>query len=134
MFNFKNSNNPINAVVKTELYQNVLKKARKISPNAEVVQCFYYRKPHGIFKTEFGRVHFICCVSMGMTEYDYLLIKDNEVNVVGNKYREELTELSKEILKSRRISNSCMLGLSHEDDVFISDVPSATMNNGFVIV
>jgi hypothetical protein len=130
-----NLNDPINAVVNTELYQNVLKEAKKISPNAEVLQCFYYRKCNGIlgFK-RFGKVHFICCVSLGMTEYDYLLVKDNEVEVVGKKYREELTKLGEMILKAKRFSNSCMLGLSHEDDVFISDVPSARMNNGLVII
>lgn len=127
-------NSAINAVLKTELYQKVLRKAKKISPNAEVHQCFYYRKQYGIpgFR-KYGRVHFICCVSLGMMNPDYFLIKDNKVQVVGYKHAKELFKLCELIQNARRISNSCMLGLKHEDDVVISDLLSAQMDFGFVI-
>ena len=127
-------NSAIKAVLKTELYQKVLRKAKKISPNAEVHQCFYYRKQYGIpgFR-KYGRVHFICCVSLGITDPGYLLIKDNKVQVVGDEHTKELFKLCELIQNTRRISNSCMLGLKHEDDVVISDIPSVQMDFGFVI-
>lgn len=127
-------NSPIQAVLKTQLYHNVLRKAKKISPNSEVHQCFYYRKQYGIpgFR-KYGRVHFICCVSLGVLDPGYLLIKDNKVQVVGELHSKELFKLCEYISKTRRISNSCMLGLKHVDDVFISDLSSIQMNFGTVI-
>ena len=125
---------PTEAVVKSELYQNVLRLARKISPNAEVLQCYFYRKQYGIpgFR-KYGRVHFKCCVTLGMMQPDYLEINDNKVEIFGNKYREELLKLSEMILDTRRISNTCLLCLAHEDDVTISDVGFMKNDNGFVI-
>ena len=68
-----------------------------------------------------------------MMQPDYLEINDCKVEIFGNKRREELLKLSEMILDTRRISNTCLLCLAHEDDATISDVGFVKKDNGFVI-
>lgn len=82
---------------------------------------------------KYGRVHFKCCVTLGMMQPDYLEINDCKVKIFGNEYREGLLKLGEMIPDTRRISNTCLLCLAHEDDVTISDVGFMKKDGGFVI-
>lgn len=130
-----NTNDPYKAVVNSKLYKNILDEARKISPDAEVNHCFYYRIESGMIFRKYSDVHFFCYINLGMTSNADLTIEDDNVRVQGSNSEEvnKLKDLGKMILKTRRISDSCVLALKYKEDVLISDLPSARMNKGSVI-
>jgi len=129
-------NDCIDTVIKTELFLEVYNEAKKISSDAEVVRCFYYRTYNGILGfRKFSNVHFACDVSLGMTKTGSLSIRDNEIVINGTKAeKEELKKLCDKILGTKRFSKSCLLGLRKLDDIFITTVGSIRRNKGKVII
>lgn len=129
-------NNCIDTVIKTELFLEVFKEAKKISQSSEVTRCFYYRTYNSVLGfRKFNEVHFVCDVSLGMTNSGYLSIRDNKIIINGTKAeKEELKKLCDKILGSKRFSKSCLLGLRKLDDIFITSVDSIRRNKGIVII
>lgn len=130
-----NTKDPYKAVVDSRLYRTVLEEAKKITPNAEVNHCFYYRLETGMIFKKYSDVHFYCLVTLGVTSDAYLKVEDDKIKVDSSDSGEidKLKGLGKMILRIKNPSDSCVLALKNKEDVFISDVPSVRMNKGAVI-